>query len=347
MCYTHCLSVYRLDDSPSIWEVPIWHQSPGVAFLSFLNALANPQAAVVLFFILSGYVLTLSIDRTGGLNVAGAATFYLRRALRILPMMWAALTFTYALAQLNYSAPAEYMSDWYVSEFERPLALSDLLRNFALLDFKVSPVTWTMRIELLGSLLMPLSARIVFRAGKGSKLIVLMLLFAVVGATRSDFRYLVCFYVGSLLTTLDLRRFEKRSIALFSAGLAICALLRLSLIETAHSGLSVLIGTVGATLLLAGVLASPPQFAALEGTVARRVGRLSYSLYLLHPAILGLTAIAAVAINLYPRLPAWIASLALFIISTLAALALAAYSHRYIELPSIAAGKRLLARDRV
>ena len=319
VCYTHSLAVYRLDGSQAIWAVPIWQQSPAVAALTAVNALFNPQVAVLLFFVLSGYVLTLSLERQS------IASFYSRRALRILPAMWAALLLTYALNQIDHSGAS--VSDWYAIDFAQP-TLRDLYRNLALIDFKVSSVTWTIRIELLGSAMMPLFVA-ALRLRRPWRIAVLVALIAVVVVTRTDFRYLLCFYVGALLTQAR----PRHAWIYLAAGIAVCIALRFSLLEITHSGTAVLIGTLGGSLLLAGVLCR--HFHALETPPVRFLGRVSYSLYLLHPSMLGLAAILAFKFTAAPIL----GTLMIFALSIGLSLPMAWASHRWIELPSMAAGK--------
>jgi peptidoglycan/LPS O-acetylase OafA/YrhL len=342
VCFTHSLAIYQIDHNVGIWNVPIWHQSPWAACLDLINAIFNPHAAVILFFILSGYVLTQSLGIDRAPTTKSVTGFYIRRFLRIVPMMWAALFFTYALSKVNHSVSDSLVSVFYVNTFEYPIHLMDVLRNCLLVDFKASPVTWTMRIELLGSLLMPVIVWFVVRAAPWQKLVALAALFAVAYFTHNDFQYMVCFYVGALLTDKGVVNAFARGPGLaICAGLVICAALRLTIFMINHPTLSNVVGTIGAALVLVGVLAAPARFGFLEGGPCRIVGRLSYSLYLLHPPVLGICAVAAFALNLYPTLSGATANLIIFFVSVALTLACAAITYQYIESPCMALGKRL------
>ena len=341
VCFTHSLGIYRIDNNVGIWNVPIWQQSPWAACLDLINAIFNPHAAVILFFILSGYVLAISLGMGRAPTANSVAGFYLRRVLRIVPMMWAALLFAYALSKLNHSVSDSLVSVFYINTFEYPIHLTDVLRNAVLVDFKASPVTWTMRIELLGSLLMPAIVWFLVRAATWQKFAALLALFAVPYLGHSDFAYMVCFYVGALMTDRNLvAPFARGPVIAVCVGLIICAALRLSIFMNNHPTLVVIFGTIGAALVLLGVLAGPSNFGFLESGPCRIVGRLSYSLYLLHPPVLGICAVGAFALNLYPALSGATANLIIFFVSTAAAMACAAISYRWIEVPSMALGKR-------
>jgi peptidoglycan/LPS O-acetylase OafA/YrhL len=276
------------------------------------------------------------------LTKKGIVAFYLRRCFRILPMMWASLILTYALLKINHASPTDQVSSWYVDAFEQPIDFRDLLRNFFLVDFKVSPVTWTMRIELLGSLLMPAIVYAVSYSTPFQRAFLLGVLSALPVFTQGDFQYLVCFYVGALLTLKDIVAACVRSAGfLVIGGVMVCTLLRLSLAFDTHPRIASILVSAGAASILLGILGSSSKFGILETGPFRILGRLSYSLYLLHPAVLGLCSVAAFAIGIYPKWPAAACNTALFFISVTVALACSTVSYRWIEQPSIALGRAL------
>jgi len=341
VCFTHSLAIYRLDQSAAIWTVPIWRQTFWTACLTLVNAIFNPNAAVALFFVLSGWVLTVSLTARTSSPFKGTLAFYLRRCFRILPMMWCALIFTYLLSKMGHAAPFQQTSDWYAANFEQPTHLGDLLRNLFLVDFKISGVTWTMRIELLGSLALPLLVYFYSRSGWYGRLVLLGALAALPAFTDNDFRFLICFYVGTLLTDKGIiLAYAKRPILLVGLGLAICAIVRLIPGFNHHPCIRLLGQTTGAALILLGVLGESADFKVLETGPFRVLGRLSYSLYLLHPAVLGLCAVGAFAIRLYPTVAPTAANVLIFISSVLITVALSFLTYQWIERPGIVLGSR-------
>ena len=347
VCFTHSLGIYRIDENPGIWNVPIWHQSFWAAVLDLLNALFNPHAAVILFFILSGYVLAQSLGQGKAMTGKSVLGFYLRRAFRILPMMWVSLVFAYALLQINHSVADTLVSVYWPNTFGHPVLFSDLLRNFALVDFKASPVTWTMRVELLGSLFMPALFFYYSRTGRPLQWAMLAVLGSVAYLGKSDFQYLLCFYVGTLLTdTRVIAASAGFAVPLVCAGVLIGTMFRLWIGAQTHPTLINLGETIAAAMVLAGVLAAgATRFGFLETGPCRLVGRLSYSLYLLHMPILGVCAIAAFALEIYPTLSGPAANTLLFIVSVAITLACSAVTYRWIEKPAIALGKRATSFD--
>jgi len=340
VCFAHSLAIYCIENSNVLWSKPIWDHSFSAGFLMFVDSVFNPFAAVVLFFILSGYVLTQSLGGEKSLNGKNIASFYIRRCFRILPMMWAALIFTYALSKINHTAPPNQAALFYVAIFEHKFHFTAFLRNFFLLGFQVSPVMWTMRVELLGSLLMPAIVYVLLHGTRPRQFLLLGGLCAVTCLDRHDLQYIVCFYVGALLTGKDLVAACARwPILLFWSGVTICTLLRIFKDYLGFPMVETLATTAGAALILLGVLAGPSKFGILETGPFRLVGRLSYSLYLLHPAFLGLVAVAAFAIRLYPTLSGEAANTLIFFTSVFATLVASAFTYRWIEQPSIALGK--------
>ena len=101
----------------------------------------NGGAAVSLFFVLSGFVLALSLkrdDRALGWKSWGFAS---RRFLRIYPP----LAINIVLFAVTILAIATYVSVVPVS----PPSSSQVLTNLLLTDFPVNPATWSLMIELV------------------------------------------------------------------------------------------------------------------------------------------------------------------------------------------------------
>src|SRR4051812_39751518 len=55
--------------------------------------LSNGRAAVVLFFVLSGFVMGLSLDHAHPLNLRLYAAFLVKRLFRLMPAIWIAIAF--------------------------------------------------------------------------------------------------------------------------------------------------------------------------------------------------------------------------------------------------------------
>jgi peptidoglycan/LPS O-acetylase OafA/YrhL len=95
--------------------------------------------------------------------------------------------------------------------------------------------------------------------------------------------------------------------------------------------------TVGVVLFITAALGSPRVIAVLTHRVPMWLGRISYSLYLVHAAVL--LSFVHLFYGTVPIAGIW----AMTIVTSLA---LATLSYRYVELPAIALGKRLTRRAR-
>jgi peptidoglycan/LPS O-acetylase OafA/YrhL len=154
------------------------------------------------------------------------------------------------------------------------------------------------------------------------------------------FRYLVCFFVGALLNDRPAApRFYGFYSLMSVAGISVFVALRLlpDLIPSPY--LTILAVTAGAAALLAGVLGAPATFAFLDRWPLRVLGRVSYSLYLLHPAVLGLCAVAAFQADI--EISPVLANLFLFFISVAITVLLSVVTHRFVELHGIALGRKI------
>ena len=118
---------------------------PGRIILKVVLSLFNGEAAVDVFFVISGIVLLRSLrpmlDRSGdGAWVARA--FLLRRVVRLWPLLAVVL----AVHVASFA-----VIDRFWPGLIHPFTLDDLLSNLALSDFPVNGATWTLRWELIGA----------------------------------------------------------------------------------------------------------------------------------------------------------------------------------------------------
>jgi len=115
------------------------------------------SAAVGLFYILSGYVLTLSLEKNKG-PVLGA--FYLKRIFRIMPAYLVILVLSliaYLFFVAKHTTPAN--SSWVSQFWSKPLDMYHFAGQLIFLkpgnNADLVPQNWSLRIEMLFSFLMP------------------------------------------------------------------------------------------------------------------------------------------------------------------------------------------------
>ncbi|MDN3547636.1 acyltransferase family protein [Mucilaginibacter aquaedulcis] len=114
-------------------------------------------AAVSLFFILSGYVLTLSMERKPNL---GLSEFYQKRIFRIMPAYIVTLCLSflaYSFYKVQHTVPNT--SSWINEFWSKPLNLYHFLKQLIFLspgdNAELVPQNWSLGIEMLFSFLIP------------------------------------------------------------------------------------------------------------------------------------------------------------------------------------------------
>ncbi len=163
-----------------------------------------------------------------------------------------------------------------------------MVRNFVLIDSNANPVTWTMYIEVIGSLAVPLFY--IWHRGRTASTGALLLLgLVVVAAARPSnmtLRYLFCVDLGVMLACHpDLARAVTRPSLALGAAMVLFVTDRLAL--SPYLQLDLFRNALGSLLLLAGLLGSAGSGPSAFSTAPRCVlGRISYSLYLFHPMVL-------------------------------------------------------------
>ncbi len=121
-----------------------------------IDAICNAHAAIIVFFVLSGYVLTGSLLRRG-LSWPSVKGFYGGRLFRLLPALWfasavsALFLFLYPQQMIHPAITNWFML--YLPPFPRGPEL--ILAALAIDRSLIMPV-WTIFIELMGSAIMPL-----------------------------------------------------------------------------------------------------------------------------------------------------------------------------------------------
>jgi peptidoglycan/LPS O-acetylase OafA/YrhL len=113
--------------------------------------------AVYGFYMLSGYLMTLIMQRTYGYDVQGMGKYALNRFLRIYPLYWVAALFSLVLI---YWLGEAYTSD-FIKYMRYPMTLSDMIKNIFLLfptvdTTRLVPPAWALTVELCFYLLIAL-----------------------------------------------------------------------------------------------------------------------------------------------------------------------------------------------
>lgn len=325
----------------------------------------NGRAAVSLFFVLSGLVLGLTLRKADKSQtafslktfVSSFGIFTVRRLLRICPaMIVGGLLMTAYLVWVYQPPPGLSETPWfrlqeYFSKWSGHFTMREWLRCMTLVETDLNPVTWTLRIEILCSLLLPLLHVVSKHLSSKGRLGLLLTLVAVafLSPDRSWAEMVFMFYLGYLLPEICTRSGpwlkthpRENTILLMlatAAGLA-----------SKHAwGLffkpGVLVEGLAATCVLVILLEGPELriFRLLDKPATLFLGRVSYSFYLLHPLAMFLVAQWTYARVSQNDLVAHSMLFALLWcpLSLLLTLPAAWALHRWVELPGIRLGKRL------
>ncbi len=343
------------------------YQSPDSFRYSML--VFNAHAAVIVFFVLSGYVLQLSLMR-GAASLRNALAFLVRRAFRILPVVMIVTTVWLALAPLVRLESTPGTSIWFAGMAPRQgLSGWQLLLCALGLSNALIPPVWTITVELFGSVFMPAFDR-VGRWGWQVLWIVTALLagLAIAHARMGSdslsavqnfgpIDYLVYFCAGAALcrTPRSGWRAPLWSLAVLAIGLCGVRVVLIGL-RTGHVQfieymygywLAALAEGVFAVGLIYALTTSGAAGRALSGRALTCLGDISYSVYLLHFPVL------TASVWLLGRLAPWNAldpvarTLGLAVIVVATTLFLAGLSYRFIERLGIRAGKAFLERRRL
>lgn len=295
------------------------------------------RAAVLLFFIISGYVVARSVCSASSHNVA---RFAIRRLFRLYPMYWAALGI-YVMSDGPYGA-------------------ENIWHNLAMIQVPGWPphtivsVAWTMTVEvvfytacaglfLLGILQRPRGLAVI------SALFLGLAAVSALGRAFLDFHipfewplFMSLMFAGALLRELDERGMTRPgTVVAIATTVYLPIVLGLSLLmfwdETIHqkSWYRHFNAYAAAIVIFLGV----HHFWRIRSRLLAYLGRISYSIYLLHGAVGGMVVAGLGQAGINPNLSPHV-TVALILLMTVAA---SAVTYHAIEAPFIGLSHRWAA----
>lgn len=314
-----------------------------------LSALIAGSQMVILFFVLSGMVLAL--PWLAGRN-RSYGRYLVTRALRLYPVAWVAAALGAAILVLTGSDTAPGLSPWLSIQLHAPLPPLSLV-HFAGLIWPFDPSRldaplWSLEQELRLSLLLPLLVLVVRRSHR--LIVVLIAVCLIVEGTASTWVLASwswtpvaagCFLLGVLVArhreALNHRwahtSAPARSLVWLGVLFSFWIPMRYGDILIVNRLLFNLLPALGACALL--VAAQGPGLAIwLRGRVPAWLGRISYSLYVIHIVVMHLLAGIC---------PAGVPMIDLAPVGIGLSLALATVMQRYVEVPAVALGRRVVA----
>jgi peptidoglycan/LPS O-acetylase OafA/YrhL len=323
-----------------------------------IDAICNAHASLIIFFVLSGYVLTGSLVRRG-LSWSSVKGFYVGRLFRLFPALWAASAISafllLAFPQQTIHPTKDYWFNLYLHPF--PSAAQLFLAAFAIDRSLIMPV-WTIGIELIGSLIMPLLLAMALLKTRLFSWVVVGLglvsyLLAHAPHRLNSLAYMFDFALGTWLASRDWNLFARRSLPrLLGAALTLIFFrfvwfsLRNGHAMTLYGyddPLPMLVEGIAAFFLIGSLASEHGRVRFLRSPAAIWLGNISYSLYLIHFPVA--IAVAKVLSMKFSDATSKITATAVLTPLVLAiSFGLSFLLYRYVELPSIALGKKISKR---
>jgi peptidoglycan/LPS O-acetylase OafA/YrhL len=324
-----------------------------------LKFLWDGHAAVILFFVLSGYVLSISFFRKSKMNYK----FYLVKRICRIYLPYVALVAIGAIGSnyyLDYLRLSKF-SDWLNSAWSQNVSFSDFFGYLFFNDVgsihTLSQSIWSLPIEIKISLFLPFVI-VLFKRTKPQYDLLLILLNMILyhGGKRLGLQEMIpefslLYYLTFFMAGIVLYKHHEKIVfkisnlsAKLKALLYVVAILLYTnycnidafapkLVDVLSKiALSDYLVTLGSVLLMSLVLAEDSKNKFLSNKYLGYVGKISFSLYLIHPIIIML-----VCFNFGKGLSFFVLHLLCFIASLIAAIIF----YRIVELPTQNLGLKL------
>jgi peptidoglycan/LPS O-acetylase OafA/YrhL len=301
------------------------------------------HAAVMLFFVLSGFVLSIRfVQKNQPLEPVG---FIIKRIARLYPAYWCALAIAIALRHFTLlHNHLSLLSPWAASLWCVPLDLDGVIRHFFMIspglnNSQIDPVIWSLVREMKISLIFPAIIFIVRRTPRWFYAATVLAIVVLLGFRLNFMESVPLFVAGSYLAKYtEVQAWSSRIPEKFKLALLPVALLFYGTgsicgqpsIATEYSA------GVGSVILIVLFATSAPLKRFATSAPVHLLGEVSYSFYLVHLPIL-----LAVSSALYPHVHSVVLC---SIVALLISIAISKVLFQFIEVPTQQCGKWIVLR---
>lgn len=313
----------------------------------YLNNILG-QSAVIFFFLLSGFVLSKSLQKD--LSPRGIACYYIKRIFRLYPaaivsIILAAVAAHFYDSTWNHMGASSFIKEWMIKA-ESLRSLGDYV-NAGLLQSKsqyLNSPLWTIRAEFICSFLLPVVLLLVRIDPRILMPLSIVLMIFLSRGIQYNSRFLFIFFMGFLIqkAVTSMGKFTSESTKWFL------------MLTTALWLFSMRFGfdLVAETIILGAILLIlvPCKINELKGILCSRpllfLGRISYSFYLVHFPLLFISwmLLAKYQPELLVEQNRVTSILVLFLISIVMTIPVAVLIERFIESPFNKLGHRFSSR---
>jgi peptidoglycan/LPS O-acetylase OafA/YrhL len=324
-----------------------------------LQQFFQPNAAVILFYVLSGYVLSLSLDRD-----PNVPRFLVRRLFRIMPVYWLGVFVSCASYLIADHAPIDGATQWFngtISGSAGAVEWGNIWPNLTGWTTSMSGVLWSVQVELFTAPFIPLMLYVSRRVPLLVDVLIVAALVVVMRYLRPStllqetpqltfVAYLLCFYLGVVLPKLlaiaqpNRWIFGRGQLALAVVAFSVCLCGHASAFHISFWGYLVACAFFSAWLVAYGGTAQ--KGGPLSWCPLTWLGDVSYSFYAYGTPILYPVALAVFSLVPTTWRTTDIGSAAIILLafagSLIITLPLATLSYRFIERPGIRLGSLLL-----
>lgn len=259
-----------------------------------LHLLWDGTGMVLVFFVLSGFVLTLAFTEPARIKPPRWASFYVKRFPRLYLPVWGSLAFAVVLAALVPRLVSSSQS-WWINAHAAPTTVTMVARDATLVytpSLLNSPL-WSLQWEMLFSLLLPVYVFIAVR-WRGMALLKVCLALVLVGigskSGHASLLYMPVFVLGAVLAAerdrVSWMAAHFGRLAWWAVGLTAGLLMTVDwILGPWHEWITRPMRSAGALLIVFLFLNCRPVAAWAGRRRLQWLGRISFSLYLVHEPI--------------------------------------------------------------